>query len=453
VAQSQDATRTLNPWRCECRARKGSNAYGSSNATPRVNPAAPANSTRPTNACTNSPPTRLEAQLETRTIKTTQKRAALYARVSTARQAQGQSVDDQLQRLRTHALTQQYAVSDTNTYRDDGWSGQKLNRPGLDRLRDHAAQAAFDVILITNPDRLARKYIHQMLILEELERHGCAVEFIERPMSTDPHNQLLLQIRGAVAEYERTLIADRMRRGRLNKIKAGTLLPWTKLPFGYCSDPNQPRDPHGIRLEASQAVWVERIFAWYLEPEGTLHNVSQRLQAAGVRSPTGLSHWNVASVRWILKNPVYTGNAYANRTMFVPATIRQSALKTVGPGNSYRFRPKDEWIGLSTPAIITEGVFEQVQAKLGLNQRFAARNNTHYEYLLRGLVSCGECQLSATARTVSDGYGYYLCRGRADKARIVQGQRCRARFIPCDQLDALVWQDLSCVLLEPETIR
>lgn len=381
-----------------------------------------------------------------------QKRAALYARVSTARQAQGQSVEDQLQRLQTEATSKNYLVTDMNTYRDDGWSGQKLNRPGLDRLRDHAAQAEFDVILITNPDRLARKYVHQMVLLEELERHGCHVEFTERPMSSDPHDQLLLQIRGAVAEYERILIAERMRRGRLNKIKAGTLMPWTKLPFGYRSDPNKPRDPTGIRLEASEAIWVERIFDWYLEPKGTLHNVSKRLEAAGVLTPTGLSHWNVASLRWILTNPIYTGNAYANRTQLVPATTRQSALKPVGPGNSYRFRPKDEWILLFTPAIITDQVFEQVQTKLALNKRFAARNNSVYEYLLRGLVSCGACQLSANARTVAGGYGYYLCRGRTDKARIKQGQRCRARFIPCDQLDALVWDDLKNVLLEPATM-
>jgi site-specific DNA recombinase len=89
-----------------------------------------------------------------------------------------------------------------------------------------------DLGLITAPDRLARKYVHQMLLLEELERAGCRVEFVDRPMSQDPHDQLLLHIRGAVAEYERTLIADRMRRGRQQKFRAGTLLPWSRPPYG-----------------------------------------------------------------------------------------------------------------------------------------------------------------------------------------------------------------------------
>src|SRR6185503_9852180 len=106
----------------------------------------------------------------------------------------------------------------------------------------------FDLILITAPDRLARKYVHQVLLLEELQQQGCRVEFLERPMSQDPHDQLLLQIRGAGAEYERALITERMRRGRLAKLRAGQLLPWTLPPYGYRTDPERPRDPAGCAM-------------------------------------------------------------------------------------------------------------------------------------------------------------------------------------------------------------
>jgi site-specific DNA recombinase len=87
-------------------------------------------------------------------------------------------------------------------------------------------------VLITAPERLARTDVHHMLLLEALTQHGCQIEFLERPMSNDPHDHLLLQIRGAVAEYERTLIADRMRRGRQAQIRSGLLLPWTVPPYG-----------------------------------------------------------------------------------------------------------------------------------------------------------------------------------------------------------------------------
>jgi site-specific DNA recombinase len=131
-------------------------------------------------------------------------RVALYARVSTQRQAQAQTVEQQIERLTGHARQQGWDVPLDQIFRDDGYSGASLRRPGLDRLRDRAADRALDLVVITAPDRLARNYVHQVLLLEELQGHGCEVRFLDRPMSQDPHDQLLLQIRGAVAEYERT---------------------------------------------------------------------------------------------------------------------------------------------------------------------------------------------------------------------------------------------------------
>src|SRR3954451_9541430 len=133
-------------------------------------------------------------------------RVALYARVSTQRQAQAQTVEQQIERLSDHARQQGWDVPLDQVFRDDGYSGASLRRPGLDRLRDRGADRALDLIVITAPDRLARNYVHQVLLLEEWTAHGCEVRLLDRPMSPDPHDQLLLQIRGAVAEYERPLI-------------------------------------------------------------------------------------------------------------------------------------------------------------------------------------------------------------------------------------------------------
>ena len=141
-------------------------------------------------------------------------RVAVYARVPATRQAQAQTIEQQLDRLRGGVAERGWELEEQHVYRDDGYSGASLGRPGLDRLRDHAALADLDLVLVTAPDRLARNYVHQVLLIDELAGRGCQVEFLDRPMSSDPHDQLLLQIRGAVAEYERTLIAERMGRGR-----------------------------------------------------------------------------------------------------------------------------------------------------------------------------------------------------------------------------------------------
>lgn len=188
---------------------------------------------------------------------------AVYARVSTQRQAQANTTEQQLERLRAYVQAQGWDLPLEHVFRDDGYSGATLRRPGLDRLRDAATSARFERIVITAPDRLARNYVHQVLLVEELQHYGAEVEFLDRPMSQDPHDQLLLQIRGAVAEYERTLINERMRRGRLRKLRAGTLLPWTQPPYGYRLDPDRPRDPAGVRLDEAEAALVRDLFAWY----------------------------------------------------------------------------------------------------------------------------------------------------------------------------------------------
>ena len=254
-----------------------------------------------------------------------------------------------------------------------------------------------------------------------------------------------------MAEYERTLIAERMRRGRQARLRAGTLLPWTRAPFGYRLDPQRPRQAAGVWVEPDEAVLVAQLFDWYLEPGATLYRLARRLTDLGVATPTGKPRWNVASVRGMLRNPAYAGRAQTNRTRVAPARQRKSALLPVGPGQSHAPRPPEEWITVAVPQIVSEATFAQVQAKLDTNQQGAARNTRH-PYLLRALVSCGACRLSCTARTTQNGYNYYLCVGRTDALRRAQGQRCTARYAPAAQLDELVWADLSALLTDPAQV-
>jgi site-specific DNA recombinase len=382
-------------------------------------------------------------------------RAALYVRVSTDRQQQAQTIEQQVAQLRAWVAAHQgWTVAEEHVFRDDGHSGARLDRPGLDALRDHAARAAFDAVLVCAPDRLARNFVHQMVVMEELERRGVRVVFCDRPLRDDPHEQLVTQIRGAVAEYERTLIADRMRRGRQARLRSGQLLPWTRAPYGYRLHPQRPRDPAAVQLDPVAAVVVQELFAAYAAGGVTLHGLAAQLTARRVPTPTGKPTWRATTIRNLLTNPAYKGQAASGRLRTTPAQQRKSALEPIGKGVSTRAHPSEEWITVPVPALVTAEQFGLVARRLAANQRTARRSTTH-PYLLRGLVSCGVCRLSCSGvtRTASDTrYRYYRCLGKMARVNSGRASCCPARFIPASQLDELVWADLRAVLERPELV-
>ena len=297
-----------------------------------------------------------------------------------------------------------------------------------------------------------------MVVLAELARHGCHVVCSDRPLPSagnEPHEQLVVQIRGAVAEYERTLIADRMRRGRQAKLRSGRLLPWTRPPYGSRVDAERPRDPAGVRLDAAEAAVVQELCTDYVAGGVTRYALAQWLPQRHLPTPTGRKYWNVSTVRGLLTNPAYTGRAIHGRWRTTPARQRWSPLRPVGSGESGRPTPPDEWIMVPVPALVTEEVFAHVQRRLPANQQ-GARRSTLQPYLLRGLVSCGVCPLACLGRTrdmTQDRYRYSVCRGTAQPA-VAGGRetRCVARFMPATQLDALVWTDRCAVLAHPALV-
>jgi len=379
---------------------------------------------------------------------------AIYARVSTQQQAQDQTIEQQVQRLRDHLQGRGEELLEDHIFRDDGVSGATLDRPGLNELRDQVANGELDRVLITCPDRLARNFVHQQLLLEEFRKYHCEIEFLDHPMSADPHDQLVLQIRGAVAEYERTLIRDRMRRGRLAKLKAGSLLPWNKPPYGYQADPDHPRDPKGITIDEAKAAVVKEIFTHYAEECCSLYAVVKYLHEADIPSPSGKAFWNTASVRNILVNPAYTGNVFAYRAHATKVVKRHSALHPVGKRDKiYLPAPPENWLFVTTiPAIIPQELFDLAKARLSHNQMFAQRHNTTHLYLLRNLVSCGYCHRSCMGREVHPGYRYYVCQRKQSVLSNRGLPRCQAHYIPTAYLDQLVWDDLCHLITHPDLI-
>jgi site-specific DNA recombinase len=377
---------------------------------------------------------------------------AAYARVSTQRQAEEQTIEQQIERLHAHARTEGWTIMPHHLYRDEGYSGARIDRPALDRLRDAAERGEFQSMLVTAPDRLARRFVHQTLLLEELAEVGCTVTFLDRPMSQDPHDQLLLQIRGAVAEYERALIADRTRRGRLAKLRTGQLLPWIHTPYGYRCDPQYPRDPARLRVEETEASVIRQIFTWYGHDGLSIHAIAARLMQLGIPTYHGGPHWHPATVGGMLRNEVYAGTAYGNRDYEVePQRWRGGRSALERQRHHTRHRPREEWIAVEVPPIISRELFEEVQALRPLRQAQSRRNNTRHEYLLRARVSCTVCGLAAVGRPEGR-HAYYICNGHQSRVQTGRNHCCSVRALRADRLDPLVWEDVSRLLSSPQII-
>jgi len=225
-------------------------------------------------------------------------------------------------------------------------------------------------------------------------------------------------------------------------------------PYGYRLHPERPRDPALVQLDPVAAVIVQELFAAYAAGGVTLHALAAQLTARGVPTPTGKPVWRSTTIRQLLTNPAYKGEAASGRLRTTPARHRWSPLEPVGKGQSTTAHPSEEWITVPVPALVSAEQFDLVKARLAANQQGARRSSTH-PYLLRALVSCGVCGLSCSGvtRTATDTrYRYYRCRGKLAKVSSGRPSCCPARFIPASQLDELVWADLRAVLQRPELV-
>jgi site-specific DNA recombinase len=198
------------------------------------------------------------------------RRAALYARVSTRHQEQEATIESQLAQLLAYAKEKEYELPPERWFVDQAISGLYLARPGLDRLRDAAMTGAFEVLLCLSPDRLARSLGAQQVVLDELRRVGVEVVFLNQPALGDsPQAQLLLNIQGAFAEYERVLISERMRRGRLYRLRQGQSVPH-QAPYGYRYQSATREQVSGWVVVPEQAAVVEQVFLWYTQEDMSL---------------------------------------------------------------------------------------------------------------------------------------------------------------------------------------
>lgn len=372
-------------------------------------------------------------------------RVAIYARVSTERQEQEETIESQLQQIREYAAKNSFVV--VNEYKDDGYSGELLNRPALDRLRDDASKKFFDAVLITCPDRLARKYAHQAIILEEFEQEGIKVIFLNRPIAETPEDKMLLGMQGLFAEYEKEKIKERTRRGKLHKAKEGFLVG-SLAPYGYDYVRRTKEREGYYTVDEDESKVVRMIFNLFVEEKSSIRGLVRRLTSMGIKPPRTKRAWAKSTISRILRNETYIGVTHYNKHYSVSSSKQEKEKYRKTTRTGMRLRPREEWIPIKVPSIIETEIFERAKKQLEENARFSARNVKH-KYLLRGLIRCGNCG-SLFMGVPCHGETFYRCSNR--QKNFPFPKTCDAKMVKTAKIDAFVWQTISEFLDNPELI-
>jgi site-specific DNA recombinase len=385
--------------------------------------------------------------------------AAMYARVSSARQREEHTIASQTAALRAFAEQQGLDVCDEWTFEDEGFSGATLVRPGLEALRDLVAQVPVEVVLCYAPDRLARRYAYQALLIEEFARAGTEVRFVKAPAGDTPEDQLLVQFQGMIAEYERAQIVERTRRGKLHRARGGAVNVLSGAPFGYRYVRKSDHADACYEIVEHEAAVVRELFRRYTQQDESIAGLCRWLESQGVLTRSGKTRWDRTTVWGMLRNPAYAGRAAFGKTAVAhaerPALNRtgRRAGKQRSTNSVVRERDAGEWIEVAVPAIVDEATFELAARRLADNKRFASRNSTSPS-LLRGLVACQSCSYAyyrTSTKTTKRKIVYYRCIG-SDGWRHEGGKICDNRPVRADQLEPLVWDHVTRLLTDPSLI-
>ncbi len=368
-------------------------------------------------------------------------RAAIYARVSTAEQAEkGYSLDTQIEQCRRRA--EELGAKAVEEFVDDGYSGEFIDRPALDRLRGRLAGREFAYVIVYDPDRLARNLAHQLILTEEMERAGAELLFVSVSFEQSAEGKLFYSIRGAISDYEKEKIKERSLRGKRGKAAKGKIIADAK-PFGYSFD----RKVSNYTVNEAEAEIVRRMYDWLVTEKVGTATICKRLNEQGIPSPRLKKPWIVSAVYRLVTNPLYKGTHVAMRYKY----------QKVGQNKRVReLRPEAEWIEVPVPAIVDAAVWEAAQRQLKENKSLAKRNLKH-EQLLSGLVFCGKCGRKMTiayAGKASEPKSYYVCVSQRSNTYIYSGQeRCAARRVPTETLDKAVFEHLVQLSANPKQIK
>jgi site-specific DNA recombinase len=383
------------------------------------------------------------------------KLVAGYARVSSDKQEKEQTIDSQVDALRRVAEERGWHLLPDLICIDDGRSGATLARPGLDRLRDLITEGTCSAVLICSPDRLARNYAYQVLVIDEFKRSGCEAVFLNHAFGDSPEQQMLLQMQGVFAEYERALITERTRRGRLFWARQGRV-NWGGTPtYGYRLFRGTETGPQQLAVAEHEATVVRQMYRWLIDEQLSSYAIQKRLieRTIPTRKESGRG-WSQSTVIRILSSTTYKGEAWYNRRCLADRSHTHLAAGLTSPGLRSRsrqaLRPTEEWIPVPVPAIIDPDTWRLAQEQLAQNRQRARRNNTRHAYLLSALLICSHCGRRMIGAADGLDQRRYVCSARYP--RHARGA-CDGHSITAAHVEAQVWRWTAQLLSEPTLLR
>lgn len=385
------------------------------------------------------------------------KRAACYARVSTDKQRDENTIDTQLHEMRAEIEKDGNVLIEDCIYKDEGWSGAFLERPDLDRLRQDAKENKFGILYVFDRGRLSRIFLHQEIVLEEFQKYGIEFKSLHDINGITHEEQLMGKVMGIFAEYERTKISERFRLGKLNKVRNGNLLGYNPA-YGYDYVPVKGKGLNKKNgyfvINKQEAEVVRMIFDWVGNEGVSLKEVIRRLYNLGIppkkqRRP----NWTKGPVSRLLINETYIGkHYYYKKEAIVPKNPMGSSARKYKQKHtnktSRKARDRSEWLMVKAPRIIDDELFERAQQQLKLSSKYNPRNKVH-PYLLSGLIycACGERRVGDGP----DGKKYYRCTARLHTFPLPNP--CGLGGVNVSVLDAVCWQKISTLLTDPKLVE
>lgn len=370
------------------------------------------------------------------------KKVVIYGRVSSSLQEKEKTIESQMAELKD--ICKDFEV--VKEYRDEGWSGGTLARPQLDELRDDASKGLFEAVYIHSPDRLARRYAYQIIVLDELKKRNIEVVFLNKAVSENPEDQLLLGVQGLIAEYEKAKILERTRRGRLHKAKTkGIVGGYASYGYDYVKK-TADKDEH-YAVNKKEAEIVNLIFDLYIQLKST-NAVVKELNKKKILPKRGGLRWSRSVIAKILRNESYIGIGYYNKYKSIEVENGRKYNKNLKTGRQKR--DKSEWIPTPYPTIIDKNKFDLVQKIL--SKHFKPFAHTKYFYLLSGLIRCAKCGSTFTGEAKrNQRFWYYRCNHR--HKRYPLPDTCNAPVVRTGDVDTPVWEAVKEAITHPDILK